>query len=153
MATLVKTTLGVTSPVFGYKGFIPAKYTCEGENINPPVIIEDIPPGTKSLTLIVTDPDAPGRTFDHWIVWNIRPVKMIAENTIPGIEGKNSFGKIQYQGPCPPPLETHRYFFKLYALNILLDVQAGTDKENIEKAMKEHIIASGELIGMYCKSK
>src|SRR5437879_5211116 len=91
----------VGSTVFANKDFIPVDHTCEGANINPAITIENIPPGTKSLTLIVDDPDAPGGTFDHWIIWNIRPMEMIIENTAPGVEGKNSFGKTNYHGPCP----------------------------------------------------
>src|SRR5438874_1629007 len=140
MATLAKTALlTIGSPAFGNKDFIYEKYTCEGENISPPITIENIPPGTKSLALIVDDPDAPGGTFDHWIVWNIRPMEIIIENTIPGVQGKNSFGKVKYMGPCPPS-GTHRYFFRVFALDTLLDVKEGADKKTVEKAMKEHIL-------------
>jgi Raf kinase inhibitor-like YbhB/YbcL family protein len=153
MATLVNTTvLTIGSPVFSHKGYIPSKYTCEGENINPSLTIENIPAGTKSLTLIVDDPDAAGGTFDHWITWNIRPMEMILENTSPGTEGRNSFGTNHYRGPCPPS-GTHRYFFKVYALDALLDVTEGADKSFVEKAMQKHIIGQGEIIGMYRKSK
>lgn len=153
MATLVNTaTLIIGSTAFEPGGFIPDRYTCKGENVNPAITIENIPAGTKSLTLIVDDPDAAGGTFDHWITWNIRPMEMIIENTVPGVEGKNSFGKTKYQGPCPPA-GTHRYYFKVYALDTLLDVKAGSDKKTVEKAMKEHILATGEIIGVYNKSK
>jgi Raf kinase inhibitor-like YbhB/YbcL family protein len=145
--------LTIGSTVFVNKGFIPPKYTCEGENVNPPLTIENIPDGTKSLALIVDDPDAPKGTFDHWIIWNIRPMEMILENTVPGIEGKNSFGKMHYNGPCPPGVNAHRYFFKVYALDKILEVQAGANKKTVEKAMKEHILAQGEIIGMYRKVK
>lgn len=153
MTTLVKTgTLTIGSPEFGNKDFIPPKYTCQGEDINPPLTIENIPAGTKSLTLIVDDPDAPVRTYDHWLIWNIRPMEMILENTTPGVVGKNSFGNIKYNGPCPPA-GTHRYFFKVYALDTLLDVKSGADKKTVEKAMRDHILAEGEIIGMYKKSE
>src|SRR5437870_4175246 len=99
----------ISSTVFVNKGIIPSKYTCDGENVNPPITIEDIPAGTKSLALIMDDPDAPNGIFDHWIIWNIRPMEMIIENTVPGTEGKNSFGKMKYQGPCPPEGKAHRY--------------------------------------------
>jgi Raf kinase inhibitor-like YbhB/YbcL family protein len=104
--------LTIGSPVFANKGFLPAKYTCDGTNINPPLTIENIPDGTKSLALIVDDPDAPAGTFDHWIVWNIRPKEMILENTTPGTEGKNSFGKKHYNGPCPPAGNAHTITLK-----------------------------------------
>ena len=146
-----KLTIGSTA--FGNKDFIPAKYTCEGENVNPSITIENIPAGTKSLTLIVDDPDAPDGIFDHWIIWNIRPMEMIIENTVPGVEGKNSFGKTNYWGPCPPPGSAHRYFFKVYALDKLLEVPAHSDKKTVEKAMKDHILAEGEIIGMYERIK
>ncbi|SRR6266496_4736046 len=153
MATLVKIgILTIGSPEFGNKDFIPPQYTCQGEDINPPLTVEGIPPGTKSLALIVEDPDAPGGTHDHWLIWNIHPMEMILENTTPGVEGKNSFGNIRYNGPCPPS-GTHRYFFKVYALDKLLDVQSGSDKKTVVKAMNDHILAEGELIGVYKKTK
>jgi Raf kinase inhibitor-like YbhB/YbcL family protein len=142
-----KFTIGST--VIANRDRIPSKYTCDGENINPPLTIENIPEGTKTLALIVDDPDAANGTFDHWIVWNIRPMEMISENTVPGTEGKNSFGKTRYQGPCPPHGEEHRYFFKVHALDTLLDIAAGSDKKTVEKAMKGHILAEGEIIGIY----
>src|SRR5262245_16092617 len=117
-------TLTVGSPEFAYEDFIPSRYTCEGDNVNPPLTINNIPPGTKSLALIVDDPDAPSGTFIHWLIWNISPVDVILENTAPGVEGTNSFGADHYKGPCPPT-GTHRYFFKVYALDKMLDVEKG----------------------------
>lgn len=149
MATIVKTTLTIGSTAFANKDHIPLKYTCDGENINPAITIENIPAGTKSLTLIIDDPDAPGGVFDHWIMWNIRPMEMVIENSVPGTEGKNSFGHLRYDGPCPPPGKAHRYFFKVYALDTILDVREGADKAAVEKAMRDHILASGEIIGLY----
>ena len=144
-------SLSVASPAFEDNSPIPPKYTCQGENINPPISIEHIPADTKSLVLIVDDPDAPGGNFDHWIVWNILPTETILENTIPGTEGKNDYGINHYKGPCPPS-GTHRYFFKVYALDTMLDLKSGNDKKTVEKAMQQHILASGELIGLYKKS-
>lgn len=141
----------IGSPSFAPKESIPPKFTCEGENVNPGITIENIPPGTKRLTLIVDDPDAPGGVFDHWLLWNIRPMEMIIENSVPGVEGKNSFGKTKYMGPCPPS-GTHRYFFKVYALDKILEIRAGSDKAMLEKAMEGHILAKGELIGTFKKS-
>jgi len=154
MIPLVKTAeLTIGSTVFSHKGYIPVNYTCEGDNINPAITIENIPQGTKSLALIVDDPDAADGVFDHWIIWNIRPMEMIVENTSPGTEGKNSFGKTRYQGPCPAEGKDHRYFFKVYALDALLDVKTGADKKFVEKAMQDHIIGFGEIIGLYKKTK
>src|SRR5690242_12178428 len=127
MATVTQTaTLTIGSPEFGPKDFIPSRYTCEGDNVNPPLTIENIPKGTKSLALVIDDLDAPGGTFIHWLVWNIRPMEMILENTVPGTEGNNSFGSINYKGPCPPT-GTHRYFFKVYALDKMLDLAEGAE--------------------------
>lgn len=150
MEPIVKTgKLIIGSPEFANKDFLSDRYTCEGENVNPPLTIENIPAGTKSLTLIIDDPDSPDGVFDHWVVWNIHPMEMILENTVPGTEGINSFGRTKYQGPCPPPGRAHRYFFRVYALDTLLDIKAGSDKKSVEKAMKNHILAEGEIVVMY----
>ena len=140
--------LRVTSPVFDNKGLIPAKYTCDGKNVNPPLNIEDIPEGTKSLVLIVDDPDAPIGTWDHWVVWNIAATEKIEEDSVPGTEGMNSFRKHSYGGPCPPS-GTHRYFFKVHALDTELDLNPNSRKKDVERAMKGHELAKGELIGLY----
>jgi len=154
MEPFVKTAkLVIGSPAFTHKDFLPVKYTCDGDNVNPPITIESIPAGAKSLTLIVDDPDALDGTFDHWVIWNIQPKEMINENSAAGTEGKNSFGNTKYQGPCPPEGKAHRYFFKVYVLDKLLDAQPGSDKKTIEKAMKDHILAEGEIIGLYHRSK
>lgn len=148
----IDTTLIISSPSFKPNGQIPSKYTCEGEGINPPLTITNIPQGTKSMALIVDDPDAPGKTFDHWIVWDIQPGENIKENSVPGIQGRNSAGKNNYTGPCPPS-GTHRYFFKLYALDTMMDIAAGASKNIVEKAMENHILAAGEIIGLYEKQR
>ena len=144
--------LQVRSVAFTHGGYIPPKYTCEGENVNPPLEISDLPENTQSLALIVEDPDAPRGTYDHWIAWNIPPGEGISENSRPGIHGKNSFGNTEYGGPCPPS-GSHRYFFKVYALDSDLNIQAGSDKKILEEAMKGHILGSGELMGHYQKRK
>jgi Raf kinase inhibitor-like YbhB/YbcL family protein len=144
--------LKLISTVFSHKGHIPPKYTCEGENINPPLKVENIPDGTKTLALIVEDPDAPRGVFTHWVLWNISPNEAIAENSNPGISGTNSFGKPGYGGPCPPSGE-HRYFFRIFALDDELDLSAGATKEELLDAMKGHIFASAELMGVYQKHK
>jgi Raf kinase inhibitor-like YbhB/YbcL family protein len=145
-------TLKVRSAAFNNGGQIPSKYTCEGENINPPIEISSVPGNTRSIALIVEDPDAPRGVYDHWIVWNIPPNEKIRENSRPGISGKNSFGNTGYGGPCPPS-GSHRYFFKAYALDKELDIEAGSDKKRLNEAMKDHILSSGELMGLYQKKK
>ena len=138
----------ITSPAFENEGVIPSKYTCDGENVNPRLNIDGLPEGTESLVLIVDDPDAPMGTWDHWTVWNIPPSERIEEDSVPGTEGLNDFGKHSYGGPCPPS-GTHRYFFKVYALDTKLNLNGSSRKKDVEKAMKGHILAKGELIGLY----
>ena len=144
--------LKLISTVFSQNGHILPVYTCEGKNINPPLKVENIPDRTKTLALIVEDPDAPGGVFDHWIMWNISPNEAIAEGSNPGTSGTNSFGKTGYGGPCPPSGE-HRYFFRVFALDDELDLEAGSTKEELLDAMKGHILATTELMGVYQKHK
>jgi Raf kinase inhibitor-like YbhB/YbcL family protein len=141
----------VFSNAFESNGTIPKKYTCSGENINPSLEFEGIPEEADSLVLILDDPDAPMKTFTHWIVWNIEPVAKIEEDSIPGVEGMNDFRKIGYGGPCPPS-GTHRYFFRVYALDKLLDLKAGASRKELESEMIGHIIAEGELMGKCSKT-
>ncbi|MEM4246097.1 MAG: YbhB/YbcL family Raf kinase inhibitor-like protein [Candidatus Bathyarchaeia archaeon] len=140
--------LRVTSPAFESNGYIPAKYTCDGEDVNPPLKVEGIPAEAKSLVLIVDDPDAPMGTWDHWVVWNIPVTETIKENDVPGIEGMNDFRRRSYGGPCPPS-GVHRYFFKVYALDTTLDLPTSSRKRDVERAMERHILAMGELVGLY----
>ena len=147
-AIAAKVTLKISSPVFEHEGHIPEKYTCDGENVSPPLLINGIPDEAVSLVLIIEDPDAPGNIFDHWVVWNIPPVETIEEGGLPGMVGKNSEGKNAYMGPCPPS-GTHRYFFKVYALDTVLDIDDDSDKKIIEQALLNHVLAYGELMGMY----
>ncbi len=141
----------VKSPAFENNERIPMKYTCDGADVNPPLTIEEVPEETKTLVLIVDDPDAPMGTFDHWVVWNIPAVTLrIEENTVPGIEGLSSYRKHAYGGPCPP-YGTHRYFFKVYALDTHLDLKLNSTKRDVEKAMRGHILAEGELVGLYSR--
>jgi Raf kinase inhibitor-like YbhB/YbcL family protein len=145
--------LVVKSPAFENNKPIPVKYTCDGDNVNPPLTIEDVPEGTKSLVLIVDDPDAPMGTWNHWVVWNIPPdVRKIEENTVPGTEGISTSRKHDYSGPCPP-YGTHRYFFKVYALDAKLDLTDNSKKKDVEEAMERHILAEGELVGLYRRSR
>ncbi len=142
--------LVITSPVFENNGFIPAKYTCDGEDVNPPLKIESIPEETQSLVLIVDDPDAPMGTWDHWVVWNIPPTDKIEENSVPGTEGLNDFNRHSYGGPCPPS-GTHRYFFKVYALDTKLYLDPNSRKKDVERSMERHILARGEILGRYSR--
>jgi hypothetical protein len=131
---------------------IPSKYTCDGKNINPPLEFTDVPKNTKSLVLIVDDPDSPSGVFTHWILWNILPgTKSIKENSVPtgAEEGTNDFGNVGYGGPCPHS-GTHRYKFALYALDTKLNFSNGT-KDSLEKAMKGHIIDKAILTGIYSR--
>jgi len=148
----------LTSSVFEHDGKIPSKYTCDGENINPPLSIEGVPENTKTLVLLMDDPDVPKNLrpdgmWDHWVIFNIPPsTKELAEaQTPPGVQGKNTGGKIAYGGPCPPDRE-HRYFFKLYALDTELNLQEGTTKTDVEKAMQGHIIEKTELMVRYVRT-
>lgn len=151
MVTQAETKLlNVTSSAFPNKSSIPQKYSCEGENINPPLEINVIPKGTKSLVLIIEDPDAKGGTFVHWVLWNIEPAYTIAENSAPGIQGENSSGTNMYIGPCPPEGK-HRYYFRVYALDEMLDLDRSSDKDAVRDAMVKHILAEGTLIGDYEK--
>jgi Raf kinase inhibitor-like YbhB/YbcL family protein len=141
--------LTIKSPAFQPNSQIPKKYTCDSEGTNPPITIEGAPKESKSLTLIMDDPDAPNGTFDHWVVWNIPPsTTKIAEHSVPGMEGLNGARKPGYTGPCPPS-GTHRYFFKVYALDTELKLAAKTTKRDLVKAMQNHILGKGELIGLY----
>lgn len=129
---------------------IPAKYTCSGENVSPPLNISGAPKETKSFVLIVDDPDAPGGTFDHWLGWNIPgDTQKLPEGVKLPKQGKNSYQKLGYGGPCPPPGKPHRYFFKLYALDTMLSLPEGASKHQIESAMEGHVIAKTELIGTF----
>jgi len=148
------------SSSFENNGKIPSKFTCEGENINPALIISEVPEDVKSFALIMDDPDVPKEVrpeqmWVHWVVFNIHSeTREIKEDSNPGIFGKGDYPDMKYGGPCPPkqyqPSE-HRYFFKLYALNIELDLQEGATKEEIENKMQKHIIEKTELIGRYEK--
>jgi hypothetical protein len=145
----------ITSTAFENNQSIPAKYTCDGENVSPPLAVADVPESAQSLVLIVDDPDAPVGTFAHWLVWNIDPqTTVITEGNVPQftVEGKNDFGKNSWGGPCPPS-GTHRYFFKLYALDQKIDLPTSADKQDLEKAMEGYILSQTQLIGLYSRSR
>lgn len=149
-------TLILTSNAFHEGELIPKKYSGDGDDISPPLSWSDVPEGTKSLALIADDPDAPAGTWVHWVIFNIPP-------TVPGFEehvqsqemlengakqGTNDFRRLGYGGPCPPS-GTHRYYFKLYALDSVLNLRPGVNKKELERAMKGHILAQGQLMGKY----
>jgi len=146
----MKPQLLVSSPVFDNEGEIPARYTCDGDNINPPLVIDQIPGNTVSLVIIMEDPDAPKGTFDHWLVWNIPPRPGISENSNPGINGVNGAGRTGYHGPCPPS-GSHRYYFHVFAIDTSLDLDPKTDKKTLQYIITPHILAEGTLLGMYGK--
>lgn len=139
------------SSAFAEGEMIPEKYTCDAENVSPPLSWSEIPEGTESLALIVDDPDAPAGTWVHWVLYNIPTDQnglSEGEEGV-GIEGKNNFGNLGYGGPCPPKGPAHRYFFKIYALAAVLALDPGETKENLERAMGAHVLAQGQLIGKY----
>jgi hypothetical protein len=147
-------TLKLSSTAFSHNGQIPQKYTCDGTDVNPPLVIENVPTGARSLALIVDDPDAPTGSWVHWVVWNIDPAtKEIKENSVPrsASQGITDFRTPKYNGPCPPS-GTHRYFFKLYALDTTLALNHHAAKPILEQAMKGHILAQTELIGLYART-
>ncbi|BAY30395.1 PEBP family protein [Nostoc carneum NIES-2107] len=150
----------IRSSAFFIGNTIPFKYTCDGDNISPPIHWEDPPQGTQSFALIVDDPDAPEKTFTHWVVYNI-PVdrRELPEGITPepkiangGIQGQNSFGRLGFGGPCPPSKDgAHRYFFKIFALDQLLDLPPGVSKEELLQAIEGHVLDKAEVMGRYAR--
>lgn len=147
----------LSSSAFEHEKYIPREYTCDGKNISPPLYWKDPPDGTKSFVLIMDDPDSSTDTWDHWILYNIpETATILLENiqTLSGaVTGRNSWNETAYKGPCSPPGTEHRYFFKLYALDISLPTIAGMTKKDVESAMMGHVITSTELIGKYQRPK
>lgn len=139
----------VESPAFEQNQRIPKQYTCEGEDVSPPLNIKDIPKNAKYFAIIVEDPDAPTGTFDHWLAWNIPVKEQIPQHVKPPMEGRNHFGEVRYRGPCPPRGKAHRYFFKVFALDFKLSLPEGSTKYELEAAMKEHVVGKAEIIGVY----
>lgn len=143
--------LTLTSPAFGEGERIPARYTCDGADEPPPLTWTDIPTGVATYALVMDDPDAPGQTWVHWVLFNIpEDIRELpdGETSSAGVGGENSWGDIGYGGPCPPDGE-HRYFFKLYALDVELDLAAGADKDALLGAIEGHVLAQGQLMGTY----
>lgn len=146
----VPMNLILTSSAFQEGRTIPVKYTCDGQNLSPPLSWSEVPAGTKSLALIVEDPDAPGGTFVHWVLYDL-PGDLLAldEGAGIGVQGVNGFRKSGYGGPCPPRGSTHRYYFKLYALDKVLGLKPGASKGDVEKAMQAHVLGWGQIMGKY----
>lgn len=150
----------ITSAAFEGGGMIPKKYTCDGSDVSPPLAWTGVPEGTKSIALISDDPDAPVGTWVHWVIFNIPPnTTGLSENVPPGPElpsgarqGETDFGRIEYGGPCPPS-GTHRYYFRIYALDAMLDLESGATKAQLLDAMKGRILAQGELMGKYRRQR
>jgi len=144
---------------FNDKERIPKKYTCDGKDISPPLEISDIPEEAKYISIIMDDPDAPGGTFDHWIIWNIPadmnkiPEKVPADEKVSSLErapqGKNGFGEIGYRGPCPPSGPEHKYHFKAFAVSKKIDLNPGISKSDLENKMEDKIIEKDSIIGTY----
>jgi Raf kinase inhibitor-like YbhB/YbcL family protein len=153
-------TITLTSPAFAAGESIPARYTCDGDNVSPPLQWQGVPAGTQSLALILDDPDAPSGTFVHWVIYDLPPDLRSLPEAVPtvdnppqgGTNGKNGANATGYTGPCPPT-GTHRYFFRLYALDSKSDGAAGMKKDQLSQAMEGHILAQGELMGTYARSK
>lgn len=154
MAQVTATGMSIKSPSFGTNGYIPEEFSCKGRNISPQLMIENVPRGTRSLALVVDDPDAPGGIFVHWVMWDIPPeTRQIPAGSVPkgAVQGMNSWKKAAYGGPCPPS-GVHHYFFKLYALDTKkLSPGHEAGKEELEAAMQGHIIAQTELVGLFRK--
>lgn len=149
-------SIKLTSTAFDEGGMIPAEYTCDGQNISPPLAWSGVPEGAKTLALIADDPDAPRGTWVHWVVYQIPATEKGLPENVPPREtldngaraGTNDFKKLGYGGPCPPS-GTHRYFFKLYALDATLDLSSGATKDQLLKATEGHVVAEGQLMGRY----
>lgn len=149
--------LVVTSAAFAMSAAIPAKYTCMGEDISPPLAWSEPPPGTQSIAVLCDDPDAPVGDWVHWVLFNLPPeTRSLPEGVPPkpklpdgSVQGLNDFGRIGYGGPCPPPGKPHRYFFKVYALDTRLDLPPRATKKDLLRAMQGHILAQGHLIGTF----
>jgi Raf kinase inhibitor-like YbhB/YbcL family protein len=152
MDIVVNAILQIESPVFVRNGYIPERNSCKGENVSPELRIKDIPREAKTLALILSDADAPGGNFVHWVMWNIPVQEKIGENTQPGVQGKNSRGESKYYGACPPG-GLHHYHFRVFALDTLLNLSPESGSEELMKAMEGHILGAGDLIGLFAANK
>lgn len=150
-------SIKLTSPSFDHGGSIPVKYTCEGEDVSPPLVWSDVPDGTRSLALVCDDPDAPSGTWVHWVMYDIPPKFSELSEGVPTTEvtprgakqGMNDFKRLGYGGPCPPRGDAHRYFFRIYALDIAPGLPAGATRADLQRAIEGHVLEQGELVGLY----
>lgn len=140
--------LKLDSEAFDQNGIIPSKFTCDGVNVNPAININGLPEEAKTLALIVDDPNGVNGTFCHWLIWNLPVTDRILEGEHRGLPGRNDFGFYKYNGPCPP-VGTHHYYFKVYALDCILNIPACSGKLQLETAMKDHVVGFGFLVGKY----
>jgi len=154
-------TFQLTSKAFSYNGEIGRQYTCDGKDSSPPLEWSDPPPKTRSFSLICDDPDAPVGTWVHWVLYNLPESARSLPEAVPGEavlgdgsrHGVNDFRRLGYGGPCPPPGPAHRYFFKLYALDTVLDLKPGAAKKDVEAAMKGHVLAEAQVMGRYQRKR
>ncbi len=152
------TKMKISSSAFGHEEKIPSRYTCDSQDVSPPLAWEQVPAEAKSLVLICDDPDAPMGTWVHWVFYDIPPslaglpekIAPVERPDIGGVQGKNDFGRPGYGGPCPPS-GTHRYFFKLYALDTVLNLPPGRTKKQVLQAMEGHVLAEAVLMGTYSR--
>jgi len=157
MSSTGQAQIQLTSPVFTHGSGIPRAHSCEGENASPALSWSGVPVERRSLALICDDPDAPRGTWVHWVVYNLPGETVELSNGVPPVpelpsgarQGRNDSGEIGYSGPCPPPGKPHRYYFRLYALDVLLTLPHGVSKAELEAAMADHIVAQGTLMGVY----
>lgn len=146
-------TVTVSSTAFGDGGEIPRRYTCDGDDVSPPLSFAGVPSGTRELALLVEDPDAPGGTFVHWVAWGIDPTKpAIAEGGSPSGTGTNGFRHRGYGGPCPPRGAPHRYVFTVFALSRPLDLKPGASADDLRRAVVDTVLAEGRLVGRYARA-
>jgi Raf kinase inhibitor-like YbhB/YbcL family protein len=148
----------LSSPAFEMGEPTPVKYTCDGDNISPPLTWNNPPENTRSFVLVVDDPDAPGGTWTHWLLYNIPPsMNRLPENFAMGgqivLEGRNSFNHVKYDGACPPIGSTHMYHFNLFALDQMLDLPAGVTRDQVFEQIQDHIIDNAELTGSYARQE
>ncbi|MFN7147144.1 MAG: YbhB/YbcL family Raf kinase inhibitor-like protein [Myxococcota bacterium] len=156
---LVLADLALTSTAFPHRGTIPSRYTCEGADVSPPLAWDEPPDATRSFALVVEDPDAPGKVWVHWLLWDLAASTRSLREDLPPNEpdvqqGRNDFGNRGYGGPCPPKGHgAHRYVFRLYALDTQLNLAPGSSRRELDAAMKGHVLATGELVGHYHRDR
>ena len=152
MLAVIAAAFALTSPAFHGGAMIPARYTCDGKNVSPPLRWSHVPRNTRSFALRLDDPDAPGGTFTHWTAWNFDAGALALRAGAADrwrLTGTNSFGRIGYDGPCPPSGSTHHYVFRLYALNARLTLRRGASRSQFAAALRGHVLATARLVGLY----